>query len=236
MTEADWLNSSDPKLMLDYLRGKTTDRKLRLFACACCYQLWHLLVDSRSRQAVAFAERFVDQQVTLEENNNFAIEWVRSRDAVLKLQYEERKSATTAAARAAFCCCHVDACGGAINAVEAASTSLARTTAQVARSRVIRKKVLAGAATSSRKRLVILLREIFGNPFRPVRVANSQLPANVALLAQTIYDKRSFNQIIEVAEGLEKAGCTDQDILDHCRQRGDHVRGCWVLDLILGKT
>jgi len=52
MTEAEWLVCSEPRPILDYLQGTASDRKLRLFGCACCRRIWHLLEDQRSRQAV----------------------------------------------------------------------------------------------------------------------------------------------------------------------------------------
>ena len=55
-------------------------------------------------------------------------------------------------------------------------------------------------------------------------------------LAQAIYDERAFDRLPILADALEDAGCTDAAILDHCRQPGEHVRGCWVVDLLLGKT
>jgi hypothetical protein len=84
----------------------------------------------------------------------------------------------------------------------------------------------------------ILLRELFGNPFRPITLNPSWLSWNegtIPKLAQAIYDSRDFTDMPKLADALEEAGCTDQDIQAHCRSGGEHVRGCWVVDLVLGK-
>jgi hypothetical protein len=81
-----------------------------------------------------------------------------------------------------------------------------------------------------------LLRCIFGNPFRSVTLDPSWLTCTVTSLAQAIYTDRAFDRLPILADALEDAGCTDADILAHCRGGGEHVRGCWVVDLLLGKT
>ncbi len=84
-----------------------------------------------------------------------------------------------------------------------------------------------------------LLREIFGNPFRPVLLEQSWLAWNdgaIRKMAQLIYGDRAFDRLPMLADALEDAGCTDADLLAHCRSGGEHVRGCWVVDLLLGKS
>jgi hypothetical protein len=82
------------------------------------------------------------------------------------------------------------------------------------------------------------LHDIFGNPFRPVTIAPALLRWNdrtLVSLAQSIYDDRAFDRLPILADALTDAGCDDERILAHCRSEGPHVRGCWVVDLILGK-
>ena len=83
-----------------------------------------------------------------------------------------------------------------------------------------------------------LLRDVFGNPFRPVVLDPSCLTWNQGMVvasAQTIYEDRTFDRLPSLASVLKEAGCSDAEILNHCGQAGTHVRGCWVLDLVLGK-
>jgi hypothetical protein len=80
-----------------------------------------------------------------------------------------------------------------------------------------------------------ILRDIFGDPFRPVPVDPSWRSGNVVSLAEAIYADRAFDRLPILADALEDAGCDQADILEHCRGPGPHVRGCWVVDLILGK-
>src|SRR5262249_31770929 len=83
-----------------------------------------------------------------------------------------------------------------------------------------------------------LLRCIFGNPFRPAAVPAAWLAwrdGTIPRLAQAGYHDRAFDHLPILADALEAAGCADTDILNHCRGPGPHVRGCWVVDLLLGK-
>jgi hypothetical protein len=86
---------------------------------------------------------------------------------------------------------------------------------------------------------VALLHDIFGNPFRPTpplpAVVLARNDGTVPKLAQAIYEDRAFNRLPILADALEEAGCNNADILAHCRGPGPHVRGCWLVDLILGK-
>ena len=84
-----------------------------------------------------------------------------------------------------------------------------------------------------------MLREIFGNPFQWKTVAPVWLSWNdgaVRKMAQALYNDCAFNNLPILADALEVAGCSDPEILGHCRSAGPHVRGCWILDLLLDKS
>ncbi len=86
-----------------------------------------------------------------------------------------------------------------------------------------------------RERQAELLHHIFGNPFHPITINPAWITPTVTALAQKIYDDRTFDQLPTLADSLVKSGRANQEILDHCRGPGPHVRGCWVVDLVLGK-
>jgi hypothetical protein len=80
------------------------------------------------------------------------------------------------------------------------------------------------------------IRDIFGNPFRPVSLDPAWLTSDVVALARGIYDDRAFDRMPILADALQDTGCANDDILNHCRDTSlAHVRGCWVVDLLLGK-
>ena len=83
---------------------------------------------------------------------------------------------------------------------------------------------------------VVLLRDIFGNPFRPVPFDSLWRTSDAAELARQMYENRDFTGMPVLADALQEAGCGNDDILNHCSGAGQHVRGCWVVDLVLGKA
>jgi hypothetical protein len=81
-----------------------------------------------------------------------------------------------------------------------------------------------------------LIRDIFGNPFRPVAFDAAWRTDTAVSLARGMYGSRDFSAMPILADALQDAGCDGGDILNHCRGDGPHVRGCWAVDLVLGKA
>lgn len=214
MTEAEWINCADPHLMLLHLRNNTRERKRTLFACACCRRIWRLLNDTRSRRAVEVAELFADGLASEEQRQEaFSAAWAvnaHPRD------FARQPSSLYFAAIAAWLA--VGKCTGATS--RAAGVAAAHH---------------AGDENAERREQAHLLRDLFGNPFRPLGISPSCRTASVVAQARSIYDERTFDRLPILADALEEAGCTNPDVLEHCRALGPHVRGCWVVDLILGK-
>jgi hypothetical protein len=226
MTEAEWLAATDPWPMLDFLWVKeASDRKLRLFEAACCRRIWHLLPDERSRRAVEAAESFADASTTDEELQAAANAACAVWDADTELLATEGKwdrvslaPPYTASAAAYNVALPLGWWGGA--------------PAFVAPHRIV-PEVTADSSTE-RAAHCTLLRDIFGNPFRPVAADPSWFTAAVTL-AGTMYAERAFGRLPILADALEDAGCPNAELLAHLRGPGPHVRGCWALDLVLGK-
>ena len=87
-----------------------------------------------------------------------------------------------------------------------------------------------------RRRKRHLLRDIFGNPFKTrTKIKKAWRTDTAVTLARQMYDARDFSAMPILADALQDAGCNSADILAHCRGPGPHVRGCWVVDLVLGK-
>ncbi|MBN9518635.1 hypothetical protein J0H58_08975 [bacterium] len=84
--------------------------------------------------------------------------------------------------------------------------------------------------------LSLLVRDIFGNPFRLVALDPAWRTEAAVALARGMYESRDFTPMSVLADALEDAGCAGTDVLGHCRGSGPHVRGCWVVDLLLGKA
>ena len=214
MTEAEWVACNDPEKMLVQVKGLASDRKLRLFSVACHRRVAHLCHDVRSRSCADVEELYADGRATANE---------------LRLAYGRIFE-------------HPNVL---VNMVVSDTNAYARSTAAAARWLAhpeVRAAQQTGnypiVAENSEERIAQagLLRCIFG------RFVNSILgavtiwrTANATNLAQTIYDDRAFDRLPILADALEEAGCTTADVLDHCRQPGEHVRCCWVVYLVLGR-
>jgi len=221
MTEAEWLKCVEPMPMLEFLRGKISDRKLRLFGVACARRVSHLLADDRSRHAIEVAEQLAEGLVNEEERQ----EAFRSgMDVVIEKIHQPYGIATTRA-MAAYRPAFRQAMSAALYAAESAASGAGRHGRPAAW----------GAQGRQHKEQVLLAQDIFGNPFRPVIIAPAWLSFTVVQLSQAIYDERAFNTMPILADALEDAGCNSFEILTHCRGSGEHARGCWVIDLLLGK-
>jgi hypothetical protein len=227
MTEQEWLECEDIRELLDYLVGRASSRKFRLFGCACSRRIWHLLVDERSRNAVSVAERYADGLATEEE-----IDAARRQMVACRNETALRPGSPA-----------VD--GWAFGAAEAvlfdtpfwnpgAASRGAFTVAWTAAEAAWRVTGEAGPKPEACRQLP-LLRDIFENPYRPAWVDGSGLTPQVIALAETIYVEGWFSGLPILADALEEAGCQDVQILGHLRSGEEHYRGCHILDALLGK-
>jgi hypothetical protein len=234
MTEAEWLECTDAHKMLAFLRGKASKRKLRLFVCACCRSIWHLITDEAGRRAVETGERFADGHATDEERKAASTEVF---DILGTLQQEsgrwDRKFALLTAERAVLRWREDrDTCLKATEAADSAWQAAEASKSVNEAHRAILQSHLGG--TIARPQQTAFLRDVF-HPFRSVSPDPAWRTPAVLHLAQFIYEDRAFDQLPIPADALEEAGCTSQQLLDHCRSPGPHVRGCWAVDLVLGK-
>jgi hypothetical protein len=226
MDEARWRATQDLSAMLEFLGAGASRRKLRLFAVACAryVEARRWLFDERGFAAVVVAERFADGLASAQDMER-AHGLARSRVVV----WPERghrpgvREAAAASARDAarnLCGLVIDVAGDRVGWNRLDSAVVAARHAEV-------------TAWMCR-----LIRDLFGNPFRPVFVDPLWTVRHdhaAGRLAADIYEGRTFEHLPILADALEDAGCSDPVVLDHCRQPAEHVRGCWLLDRLLGK-
>jgi len=212
-TEAEWLACADPYEILRIHPRAISDRQLLLWACACCRSVWDGLTSHRQK-VVQVTERYADGQISQGE---LVASWDSSRSSAWDawLFSVEPPSIARCAAYAAHRIA-LHAWCRTCKLSPARHAFLARIRCQEAE----------------------LLRHTLGNPFHFRAIDPSWLTwhrGTVQRLARSIYVERRFDEMPILADALEEAGCEQQQILDHCRQAGDHLRGCWLLDLLLGR-
>ena len=220
MTEAEWLGRDKPANMLTFLREEMAGRedarrKIRLWAAACCRQLWHWFTNPRSRKLVEASERYADGEADFRD---------------LKAAWDANGYAVGPEAkgvRLARSASHRDIWQGALESWAALKAPAVPGNREPA----LGERAQAG-----------LFREVFGNPFRRVVIAPAWRAPTVAALARGAYDERrlpsgelGLDRLAVLADALEEAACDQADLLNHLRGLGPHVRGCWAVDLLLGK-
>lgn len=231
MTEAEWLVCTDPTAMVKHLRSvrKLSDRKARLIAVACCRRIWRQMGDERSRQAVETAERFADGTVrpkAIRQAYKAAAEADKDILAAIPPELENTllcEIPAVCASTAAYCA-----------ATPSISAKRLLGLMEIAVDAITGRR----AKSAERSMQSLLLRDVFGNPFRHVSLKTRLRKWNDGAVTKTalaMYDERRFSDMPILADALEDAGADNDDILTHCREPGPHVRGCWVIDLILGK-
>jgi hypothetical protein len=214
MTEAEWVACTDPGPMLEFLRGRATDRKLRLFTAACCRRFWSWLDSYRVEElqrAIELVERLVEKQATDDE-------CMATRADLASRTLSDQTIAIVCALAPDIRATVVGGANAALSAV------------------CYREEL----RDQERRTQVALLHDIFGPvPFWPVTVQPYVLAWNdrlVPRLAQAIYDERRWGDMPLLGDALLDAGCADDEVLAHCRAGWEHVRGCWVVDLCLGRS
>jgi hypothetical protein len=247
MTEAEWLACTDPEPMLELIRGKASDRKVRLFAVACCRRVWSSLEHEEFRDAVWKAEAFADglvdraEMVGAHEKALAVFRTLHGRDngpgaaLVASAFPSPPKSLLVRIADALDDpwwedeMDRGDPLGPAIVTARLAAWAAANLQGQ-------RNVFTAPATISERREQTDFVRCLFGNPFRPTPEHAASLTGEVQTLANAIYAERAFDRVPQLANALEAEGCTNPDLLGHCRSGREHARGCWVVDLVLGKS
>ncbi len=276
-TEQEWLACGNPYFLLLSQDEKISDRKRRLFGCACCRRIWDLL-DTTCRKLVEVTERLIDGAAGAKEFDaarsaahaawdnlpTLPTDGLQGVEVLLPLFFRGRTDPRTWKRTTQETFDFFDEAHDAIRdnlALHLPYSAVFNATASIQRYGAMRpvgradpifapdqaRKARAGSppddATpwfavldAEEKEQTAIARDILGNPFRPVEVGPSWRTAPVIALAQAIYEARCFGDMPILADALEEVGCTNHAILTHCRQPGEHVRGCWALDLILGKS
>jgi hypothetical protein len=211
MTEAEWLNSSVPLAMLAHLFGPMDEAGQEIY-----FSRRKLLLDvacfARLKGSLPLYARLWHVHAEQAADGRYPTELLgaEGEDADVELGWATRRATETDAGR-------LSALAETWAGVYSASTR--------------------PAFYDERNAQAALVRDIYGNPFRPVINLDAACTGKDAVaVAHAIYEANAFECMDRLVEELESAGCTNKDVIDHCRQRGPHVRGCWVIDLLLGKA
>jgi hypothetical protein len=234
-----WLASTTPEMLYLLVDAglPVSLRKRMLFNVACCRRIWALFRDDRCRRAIQLAEDLAvgtptgsQQEREIREGLSEACEEVRDEpdsldyclvyavNNTLNGEWVEWDSAAYFAARA------YDLAHPEVSALIELHRRRIHTPEEA--------RLLEAQRESAHQ--ADLVRDIFGNPFRPVTFDPTWRTPTVQAVAWSIYQDRRFSEVGVLGDALEDAGCTCEAILDHLHLPGEHVLGCWVVDRILG--
>jgi hypothetical protein len=229
MTETEWLACNDPRQMIRpvLLMNCNANRKLGLFTLELCRRVLNRHPRRELLGATDYVERAIDgENVEMPRGLMFL---ARADDAGPRFDTQLAKALDLAS----MC-----APGGS-------PLGVAQTKALAGGAVVLVLNVFNDMGANypvppipadERARLVFVFRDIFGNPFRPVAFSPAWRTDTAVTLARQMYESREFGAMPILADALQDAGCEDEHILNHCRDaNATHVRGCWVVDLVLGK-
>lgn len=229
MTEADWHSSTDPAAMLAFFQqgGRASDRKLRLWACACVRRVWPLLPQGVTHEAVRLAEQFADGQATARDLG--------------RVRKPGRNPFLHPSNFVALSLAPVLLPDLSAQAASEMAEAITRFVGWECRGgRPVEYVIHAEAVQAESQAQAALLHDLFGNPFRPPPALDRSLltPSSIAL-ARAAYEQRNTpegtldrGRLAALADALAAAGCTDAELIGHLRSRGPHVRGCFALDVL----
>jgi hypothetical protein len=221
MTEAEWLQTDDPIRMLRFLGRRAKDRQYRLFAVACARD--ELDQAHKTRNCFNFG-RIGDGMRE--------VFWHPLRGYEAAIEDAEAWADGREAQRTAYSTWFVGWYKGIDDVADIAYAALGYDPDGLVQ---VHPEIIATTIQGYQTNPAHYLRDVFGNPFRPVAFPPEWRTDTAVALASQMYECRDFSAMPILADALQDAGCTSDDILNHCRGAGVHVRGCWVVDLVLGK-
>lgn len=213
MTEAELRNSNWGK-MYWFICDQDSQRKRILAFVACCRSTWSHVSLECNRKALATSEKYADGEATLQE---LEINWRRARfEPIVYCEWFMAVAGPLDDGTVIDISPHTDEDYQALATFEGTVSKADR-------------------EEWSPERIAFGL-DVFGHVFRDATFDPSWRTSTVHALARQMYQTRDFSPMPILADALQDAGCDNDDILDHCRGPGPHVRGCWVVDLVLGKS
>jgi hypothetical protein len=225
MTEEEWLTSDDPGALVTGMHRRVSPRKFLLIVCACYRRFVAPAAMGLDRRAVERVEAYAEGTASAEEMLRLGRKTERH-EGPAKVLFANGIGGTGGFWGTPF---------GQMHAGWQTASSLIDDITRRKPGRPSRQA--ARALIETKAALVTLVRDVVENPFRPrpSPFAGLEKPdGNVLGLARAIYEEGRSETWPILADALEEAGCTDRAILDHCRKPGEHIRGCWLLDGLLG--